>query len=187
MLTPVPNNNIADATPAQAQRLAQIKSRPTTESVQLLNLNTAALHSNSARLVVSGNETLTFERRNLDALNDKDFTWSGVLPGVEGEATIVVHDGNATGSVRNNRDLYRIEPVGNGVQALVKVNQGGFPPEHPPSFEEKERRGDVGPVAPSSANDEKNGPTEITVLVAYTPAAAKAVARYQRDRTTRSS
>jgi hypothetical protein len=98
------------------------------------------------------------------------------LRDVPGQATLVVHDGNITGSIQDQGALYRIEPVGNGVHALIKVDQGRFPPEHPPSFEQKERRGDV--QAPPTIQDanRSDGPVGIDVLVAYTTTAGNAVA-----------
>ena len=62
----------------------------------------------------------------------------------------MVHDGNITGSIQDQDTLYRIEPVGNGVHALIKVDQA-VPPEHPPSFQQKERRGDI--QAPPTTQD----------------------------------
>jgi hypothetical protein len=177
LFSPLLNNTIRDETPAQAQKLNQIRSRPTTEDVvSLLRLNLAALQSKRALLSMPNGAALTFSRQSFDAADRQNFTWSGSLPGVKGDATIVVHNGNATGTVRSDENLYRIEPVGNGVHALVKVNEGRFPPEHPPSFQELEKRGDVGPILPSSNRaDRKTGPTQINVLVGYTPKAANAV------------
>ncbi len=177
LFSPLPNNAIRDETPAQAQKLNQIRSRPTTEDiVSLLRLNLSALQGQRASLSLPNASALTFSRQRFDSINRQNFTWSGSLPGVKGDATIVVHNGNATGTVRSDENLYRIEPVGNGVHALVKVNEGRFPPEHPPSFQEREKRGDVGPILPNSDRaDRKIGPTQISVLVAYTPKAANAV------------
>jgi hypothetical protein len=49
------------------------------------------------------------------------------------------------GSPRRNyrRDGESCHAIGNGVHAVVKVDQTRFPPDHPPSFEEKVRRGDI--------------------------------------------
>jgi hypothetical protein len=91
-------------------------------------------------------------------------------------ATLVVHNGNITGSVQDQGTLYRIEPVGNGVHALIKVDPARFPPEHPTSFQQLERRGDI--RVPSTLRDTANADVlvGIDVLVAYTPAARNAVA-----------
>ena len=88
----------------------------------------------------------------------------------------MVRNGNIMGSIQDQGTLYRIEPVGNGVHALIKVDQGRFPPEHPPSFQQQERRGDI--RAPGGMNDAARDalPVGIDVLVAYTTAARSAVA-----------
>jgi hypothetical protein len=70
-----------------------------------------------------------------------------------------------------------VEPLGDSIHAVIKVDQRQFPPEHPPSFQqkEKEHRSAVRPHRPSP-DSKKDGPVTIDVMVAYTPAARTAVA-----------
>jgi hypothetical protein len=118
---------------------------------------------------------LTLTKRSEDVRSPEDFTWYGTLTDVPGQATLVVRNGNITGSIQDQGTLYRIEPVGNGVHALIKVDQSRFPPEHPPSFQEKERRGDI--QAPNALQDTSRADAiaGIDVLVAYTTGAKNAV------------
>jgi len=67
-----------------------------------------------------------------------------------------------------------VEPVGGGVHALIKVDQSRFPPEHPPSMQQREQRGDIRPPARRDIQ-RADAPVGIDVLVAYTPSAAAAV------------
>jgi hypothetical protein len=70
---------------------------------------------------------------------EKNFIWKGTLPDVPSTAIIIVRDRNAAGVIRDNLDLYRVEPVTGGIHALIEIDQSKFPPEEPPSFEQKER------------------------------------------------
>src|SRR5262249_2299678 len=120
---------------------------------------------------------LTFSRRGMDVKTSSDFTWSGSLTDIPGQATLVVRDGRITGSIRTAGALYRIEPIGNSVHALIRVDQSRFPPEHPPSFKEMEKRSDTRRATRSpSATEKRDGPVQIDVLVAFTPSARNAVA-----------
>src|SRR5262249_39217750 len=144
LFTPLPARQTAEMRPEQTQRVDLIKQRPTTASVTLLHVNTNALMGESTRMsLLPEAKTLSFSKTNVETRSAKDFTWYGTLSGVPGQAILVVHDGNITGSIRDHETLYQIEPVGNGVHALIKVDQRRFPPEEPPSFREKERRGDI--------------------------------------------
>jgi peptidyl-Asp metalloendopeptidase len=176
LITPLAANRLAAATPDQTQRIDQIRSRPTTASTELVDINIDALRGDSTRVSIPNGQTLTLSRRNMEVRTANDFTWSGSLSGGPGQATFVVHDGRVTGSVQAGGALYRIEPVGGSVHALIKVDERRFPPDHPPSFDEKAKRGDTRPTTgfPSAAA-KQDGPVGIDVLVAYTPSARTAV------------
>src|SRR5262249_15631633 len=135
----------ADA--AQAQRIDQFRQRPTTQSLSLVRIDLDALRGNEVRITMPDARTLTVSGRAQDQKSASDFTWVGGLPGVPGQATLVVRNGDVTGSINDGTNLYRVEPVGGGVHALIKVDQSRFPPEHPPSMQQREQRGDIRPPA----------------------------------------
>jgi hypothetical protein len=174
LFIPIPSNQLADATATQAQRIDQLYQRPTTQSLSLVHINPDALRGNDTRMTLPDARTLTLSRRALDERGAGDSTWTGGLPEVPGQATLVVHNGDVTGTINDGANLYRIEPVGGGVHALIKVDISRFPPDHPPGLPEPERRGDV---RPSTQQDSQrnDAPISIDVLVAYTPSAASAV------------
>jgi hypothetical protein len=176
LITPIPSNQLRDATPGQTQALERIRQRHTTQSLDLARVDVNALHGNTVRLSMPNNPSLTLSKNREDIRSPTDFTYYGTLSGVPGQATLVVHDGNITGSIQDQGTLYRIEPIGGGVHALIKVDQERFPPEHPPSFQQIERRGDI--QAPPAARDiaRADAPAGIDVLVAYSTAARNAVA-----------
>jgi peptidyl-Asp metalloendopeptidase len=175
LVTAIPSNQLTDATPAQTAAIDRLRQRPTTQALSLVTVNIDALHRDTIRLGIPSMPTLTLSRGNEEFRSPTDFTWHGTLSGVPGQATLVVHDGNITGSIQDQYSLYRIEPIGNGVHALIKVDSGRFPPEHPPSFQERERRGDARP--PTATRDAtSDAPVGIDVMVPYTTAAKNAVA-----------
>jgi hypothetical protein len=165
--------------PEQKARLDQIKNRATTKSVTLVQVNANALKGDSTRMALPDGKVLRFSRSKLETRQANRFTWFGALPGAPGKATMVVHNDKVTGSFRgDDGGLYRVEPVGNGVHALIKVDESRFPPEEPPNVKAKPRpRADAGlrPLATPSTPT-ADSPVGIDVLVAYTNAARTAVA-----------
>jgi hypothetical protein len=139
----LPSNQLQDATPVQNEAIQKLRQRPTTQSLDLVQVDVNALRGDTTQLAIPNSPLRTLSKRSADVTSPNNFTWHGTLTGVPGQATLVVHDGNITGSIQDDGTLYRIEPVGNGVHALIKVDQGRLPPEHPPSFQQKERRGDI--------------------------------------------
>ena len=163
---------------AQRLRIDRIKQRPTTASVTLVRVAANALKGDSTRISLPEGKKLNFSKSKIETRSVNDFTWFGALSGIAGKATLVVHDNNITGTIRgDDGDLYRVEPVGSGVHALIKVDVSRFPPDEPPTPRKREeRRGDAGP-RPDKATDtpKSDSPVGIDVLVAHTTAARTAV------------
>lgn len=175
LFTPIANNRIADATPDQNSRLQRLRSRTTTQSVSLIQINLNALKGNQLRIAIPGATTIDLSKTGGDLRGEQDFTWSGAAAEQKANATVVVRNGEVTGSITDPAGLYRIEPVGNAVYALVKVDTAKLPPEEPPSFRQKEQQ--KGALVPLKLdlNLADTTTTQVDVLVAYTPAAKAAV------------
>ncbi|MEI7866662.1 MAG: M12 family metallo-peptidase [Candidatus Methylumidiphilus sp.] len=164
---------LSSADVTQNKFVDQIKQKPTTESVNLVTLDVNALSGNTTRMSLPNAKVLYFNKSATDVRSPTDLTWIGTATNDPSKATLVVHDGNITGTIRDASGLYRIEPVGNGVHAVIKVNESRFPPDHPPSFKTIEKSSQA---LPSSLLDTKTDACPgIDVLVAYTPAARIAV------------
>ena len=175
---PVPQNQLSTATPDQSQRINQLRQQPTTKSLQLVRVDVAALQGDNTSLTIPSQQTLTFSKQSVETMSGANFIWHGKLSNVPGTATLVVHNGNITGTVQDDHDLYRIEPVGGGVHAIINIDSSKFPPDHPPSFENKEReqrdlRDNLGLQGPPA--NVRDSPVGIDVLVAYTPSAKGSV------------
>ena len=179
-----PDNPGAAGRATQVARIAQLKKQPTTASIITARIDAAALEGAGIRILLGRHRSIEVDRTGTELHAPGDFTWLGRVATGQGDVVLVVHDGNATGSVRDGLDLYKIEPLGEGLHAIVKIDASRFPPEHPPGFEEIERAGRPAGdfVPPKGGEDEQAGqsgqlaPQVIDVLVAYTPAARTAVA-----------
>lgn len=175
LFTPLSADAARGVAGAQPELTRKIQSRATASAVSWARLNASALDAAALAVPLPDGSTLTLTRNRTEALAPDTASWSGTLPGGRGEATFILHDGNLTGSLRLGADLYRIEPVGDGVHALFKADPARLPPEHPPSFAPKERA--APPLPASGLNDamQADGPVGVDVLVAYTTAAGNAV------------
>lgn len=181
LLVPVPNNRIVNATPEQERRIAQLRKQPTTKDLQLVRINVAALQGDKVTVTLSDQKKLNFNRQSTEKKDETNFIWHGRIAELPATATLVVHNGNVTGTIQIGRELYHIEPVGKGVHAIVQIDTSKFPPEEPTSFKEKEtfrpldlevRMRKLG----LSAKDLHDSPVSISVIVAYTQSAKDSVA-----------
>ncbi|HET6569532.1 MAG TPA: zinc-dependent metalloprotease [Rhodothermales bacterium] len=119
--------------------------------------------------------------------------WVGGLPGEGDHVVLTVVDGDVTGLIRAGGTTFSIEPLGQGLHALTRIDYSKMPPDEPPGFEESLPQDTVSNSA--TYPDEKiGGPSSsftittgaepatanlltdpvIDVLVAYTPVAASA-------------
>ncbi|MBB3117506.1 M12 family metallo-peptidase [Pseudoduganella violacea] len=172
--TPVLTGKADDLDAVQERKLDQIAKRPTSASVTLVRLNEAASKAGSLRMTIPDRKPLDFARVQLESHSASNVIWSGKLSARNGTATLVFRNGNVTGTVTEEGNLYGIEPIGNGLHALIKVDTAKFPPDESPSFLERERRAAPLPKAASSS-PATDGPITINLLVAYTRSASGAV------------
>jgi peptidyl-Asp metalloendopeptidase len=167
-----------DMRPQQSEALSSLNRLPTTESVQVVRLNPAALTAD-APVSMSFKTIPQFTVKNAAKTfeGDKLVTWSGAAGDARpGTTTLAVNNENVVGSVQTPEGPYRIWPIGGGFSAVVKVDVAKMPPEHPPNFNEKmNNRGDARPAAAPHCPPAVATPTNISVLVAYTPAALREV------------
>ncbi len=179
LFIPIPQNQFSSSvTPEQSQRLAKLKQQPTTKSLDLVAINLGALQSDTTKFSFSGERALTFSKQSVQKLGGADVIWQGKLPDLPGTATLVVRDGNITGTVQDGSNLFHIEPLGGGVHAIVKVDTSKLPPDHPPSAESNQQDA----ITPkenlhlqSAPADRGDNPIDINVIVAYTPSAEASV------------
>lgn len=173
LFTPVQNQ--FDETPLQAQRLKLINDLPTTKSVHLVRIDQTALTTHDLLVSVPGTESFGLTKTGGETSDSKNFTWTGILHEEQaGGTTLVSRNGEITGSISTPMGLYRITPLGGGVQALVQIDSTKFPKDEPESFRAKESQHQQ--FQPHEGAKADVGQVQIDVLVAYTPSAKAGVA-----------
>ena len=95
-------------------------------------------------------------------------TWKG--EGIDQLATFSLREKSLTGLIYNNNEVYSVEPIGNGLQALTLLDQRKFKDDHPKEFDEIEKSQiKNGPNPAPAAIAAGVNPIVVRILVAYTP------------------
>lgn len=166
----------------QQERLAAVRRRPGSEETRVARMAGSAgmLREGAAlRLAVAPGRQVVAVGDRVEQRSANDISWGGRVEGIEeSRVQLVYGDGGVVGTVTLGTEQFRIEPLGNGLHAVTRLDQTKLPPEHPadmpagvldvPAFEPMAARnpgdGEVGIAATSTIN----------VLVVYTAAAAAA-------------
>lgn len=162
-----------DLTEKQARVLARLQDAPTTVGdVQIVSLEQPARVAPEVRLAMDIAPDLRMEIRPERVERRENvlrFDWRGPEPG---EAAVMsVTDMATTGLIVTADAVYSVEPLGDGLQAVAKLDQSKFHQDEPPEF--KETEAELARPLEEPAPDEPAAdtpPITITVLVAYTPA-----------------
>ena len=118
----------------QEKRLDQLRKQPTTADLQVAELDLNLFQSKSVTLNVGDDKLFGAVTDRIEKRSTGDYTWFGKIPkiGVGGGATLVVKDGNVTGTIRADGELYEVVPLGAGRHAIIHLDQSKFPlPEGP--------------------------------------------------------
>ncbi len=133
LLTPLPQDSPVATRAQEGERVRNLRQLPTTKSLQVVEVNPAATNGRelSVWLPGQGNRMAT---KTGGAQTDENYrTWFGSLDGSDaGTMTIIVRNGEITGSITTPTSAYRIVSLGRGVAALVSVDTRKFPPDEPP-------------------------------------------------------
>ncbi|HEX6041463.1 M12 family metallo-peptidase [Longimicrobium sp.] len=175
--------NDASLETPQRGRLSAIRQRANNDDTHLARLATgpAALlrRGGALRLAVAPGVQVVAQGERVEQRSANDISWGGRVQGVNnGYVQMVYSPEGVTGTVTLDRVQYRIEPLGNGLHAVSRMDQNGFPSEHPADhpagaldvppptnyLAAKAPEGTVGAAALSTIN----------VLVVYTASAASA-------------
>lgn len=132
-LTNVPDQALDNS---QSRLLATIKGRPSTAEVHLARI--AASRGQSLeqggvlRLGVAPGVQVVAVGERVAKRGAEDISWAGPLRGGEGWVQMVYSDGGITATVRVGNTTYSVEPLGDGLHAVSKIDQHGYPSEHTP-------------------------------------------------------
>jgi hypothetical protein len=126
-------------------------------------------------------------QREIDQRGPSSFVWRGSVENRKaapdkrgGLATFVVQDGRISGTVILGPDIYLINPLGNGLHAIVKTNPSVYPAEHPPGVAPKANDAPEIPPQREGLLKSQTVPV-IRALVLYTPAVKKALQQFGSD------
>lgn len=132
LFIPVEKGKIVEPSPEQSRRLQRLRDLPTTQSVQVLRVNPAAVLGNELMIPIENDQRLVLSRTGGEVRDPKNISWTGVVRGEQrGSATLVTRNGEITGSINSAQGLYRITPLGEGLYAIIKVDPRRLPPEEP--------------------------------------------------------
>ncbi len=180
--------------PRQEALLATIRARPTTAEVRVARLSAAPAallkHGTSLGITVSPGRRFVAVGERVVERGPQSISWGARLHGQGGAASLVLSGDGITGSVHAENTTYTFEPLGGGLQAIVRVDLAKFPAEHPaehpagalivPPHAEPAAQAPRSPASPATGRAGSDvvaqfyGDPEIDLLVVYTPSAASA-------------
>ena len=166
----------------QQSFLTQIRGRASSAEVHVARMAgtpaQALQQGKPIRLSLAPGRQVVALGEDVEQRGANDLSWGGSLQGEHGSVQLVLTSIGVTASVRTGETLYRIEPLGGGLHAVTRINQAGFPSEHSP----ENPAGALSVPAAASLNGSPlfsastSANTVVTVMVAYTAAAASATA-----------
>lgn len=174
--------------PDKRKHLENIKREIVNRSVDVIQIDLAALKADKLEIPLDVNNAHIIKKSRVNAHSDQSYSWFGQLEGEKGSATLVVKNGKITGSIHVNGDLYKIEPLDDGLHAIIKIDLQRMPPDHPESFNtipsgiypKSDNSSDAAYsgalTSATSASADAGSMTQIDLLVAYTASASSATA-----------
>jgi hypothetical protein len=180
LLTLVPEQALSDV---QEARLERIRGRGISPRVNVARSVPAAgdlLRENrTLRLGVAPGVQVVARGERVERRSESDISWAGPLQGGEGWVQMVLNGDGMVGTVTIGTEQYTIEPLGNGLHAVSKLDQTKLPPEH--TADNPSGVLDAPPATNFLAAKAPDGGTvgtaalsTINVLVVYTASAAAA-------------
>ncbi len=126
----LPSNQLADATPEQAQRLAKVSAPRTVQSVHLVTVDPSALQGDQAIIWLPDAGNMRADKKKVTVRSNSDYSWFGDVQAARGPTIFVVRNGEITGHIWRGLEQYSVTPIGGGVHAIAKINQKNYPPDH---------------------------------------------------------
>ena len=171
---------------SQQSQLASIRGRASTAEVHLARIAVAPgrmLGKGAAvRLAVAPGLNVVAVGERVQQRAAEDISWAGPVRGEHGWVQMVFMDGGVAATVTVGRTQYSIESLGNGLHAVSRIDQSGFPSEHTPDVPSGALSSSLDAAisgirearTTSSGDVSTAALTQINVLVVYTASAATA-------------
>lgn len=168
---------------SQAERLQTVQARPTTASLTGVRLvDTQGLTDGASLWIDLGADAAVLAVHARTHRNEVATTWSGTPSDAPGLIALSLGASDRlSGSIRVGSELYRVEPLGDGLHGVVHIDQRAFPEAHP--TDDADRRSptvrhdpttDVKPRAEGLTAHQTPNATAIRIFVAYTLSAESA-------------
>lgn len=167
---------------AQRGNLSRVRGRSSLSNTHVARIATSPaqlLRQGSAlRLTVAPGVQVVALGERVERRGADDISWAGPLMGGEGWVQMVYSAEGVMATVNVGRTQYAIEPLGNGLHAVSRIEQSGFPQEH--TADNPSGVLDPPAAGPLAAKETESGTigaqalTTQTVLVVYTAGAASA-------------
>ncbi len=117
----------------QSENLDRLRSDPATATVRLVRIAfELARTADELNFNVVPEEAASMSKIRIDERAPDDYSWFGGNPATAGDAALVVKGDDMVGTIRCAGRLYRIRPLGDGLHAVVEVDESALPPDHPP-------------------------------------------------------
>ena len=194
-MTPTTNLDAVQISQAQREVISRLRERKTSAFVYITRIRPAGISVELLRgalTVADGFRTekgiklnlapgvnIDANQTEIDQRGTSSFVWYGKVENREavpskrdGVATFVVQDGKISGAVAIGSDVYTVDPLGNGLHAIVKTNSSEYPPAHPPGAIPKIHDAPEIPLQRRGLIQDQSVPL-IRALVVFTPAVRK--------------
>lgn len=143
----------------------------TSADVQLVRVQPDQLLSKAqVRFNVGESIGISLERSSMQRRGAENYTWIGQND-LLNNAVLVVRNGQVTGSIRRDGQLYSIKPLTGDLHALVTVDEATFPGDHPSMFDDHPNE-DAGSPHRGSSNGSADTPTPSPSSALGSPGAA---------------
>jgi hypothetical protein len=164
---------------AQEELIDIIENEATTAEMRLVTINVDSLRADVVQLNPLGDQSFIANTERTEQLSNGAFNWIGVVSAPPGSAVLAVRDNRVAGTIRAGNRVYSVRSLGEGLHAIVLVDESQLPPEHPPEWEDIEKGTDSREqLPPDTRGDLLELEDQIRVLrllVGYTSAVTAAV------------
>jgi hypothetical protein len=195
----IPSTDLNRAALSQAQinAVSKLRERASTASLHLFEVRPAGIsidllkgalttadgfpRPKGIKLNLAPGVSVDATQIRMDQQPGGGFVWHGKIDNTDGPpsqksgvASLVVNGNRISGTVAVGGDVYTINPLGDGMHAIVKTNPSAYPPDHPPGVIVPSNS----PPAPQRGSTLRHqAPPTIRALVLYTPAVREAVGK----------
>ncbi len=172
----------ADISDEQNYYVQSLSEEPTTTNgeVQLIQVNVDMLLSGTNLILNAGADIIETTETSIKEISKEtgEFLWTGTTE--VGTSLMVIRNEMVSGLVRQGDELFEIVPLSDGLHGLVKIDQSGFPEDHPPAewnqIEENAATIEADLNALETAAPLTGQIRQLDLLVAWTPAVKAKVA-----------